>query len=152
MAGKKLLNCFVKFKNDCGFYDYFRVVRQEDNLCTLIPISNQKLPIKIRKKVDELEKVQVVKVCLSLKDINNINLALISNEEYNLKHRFTKMFEEAWMMNGHHDECILHVENHKYPHLFYSFGFFAKYLNKNEKTYYRMRIYKLLYQCDKICR
>ena len=125
MAGKKLLNCFVKFKNDCGFYDYFRVVRQEDNLCTLIPISNQKLPIKIRKKVDE---------------------------EYNLKHRFTKMFEEAWMINGHYDDCILHVENHKYPHLFYHFGFFTKYLNKDEKTYYRMRIYKLLYQCDKICR
>ena len=63
MAGKKLLNCFVKFKNDCGFYDYFRVVRQEDNLCTLIPISNQKLPIKIRKKVDELEKVQNNNYC-----------------------------------------------------------------------------------------
>lgn len=147
MAGKKLSNCFVKFKNDCGFYNYFRVIKQEDNLCTLLSFYTQQKPIKIVKKVDELEKIKVLTICLKSEEIEKINSDLNENSVCTLSHKHNKMFEKAF--KEYNGDCVLHVINHKYPHLFYNFSFVIKYLDKNKKLYYIIDIYKLLYQCNK---
>lgn len=148
MAGKKLLNCFVKFTNIYGFEYYFRVIRQENNLCTLSPLyNNKKYPKKIIKKVDELEKVEVVNLCLKSEEIEKINSDLNKHSRCFVRHKYTKMFEKAW--RKYNTGCILHIENHKYPHLFYNFGFCTKHLDEDKKLYYTMIIYELLYKCNK---
>jgi len=103
--------------------------------------------IKLHKHIEELKKVKVITVCLTSKEINDINLALMSKKEYNFIHCFTEMFEKAWRKDD--EDCILHVLNHKYPHLFYSLGFFIKVIDPNDYISFTIDIYKLLYTYEK---
>ena len=145
MAGTKLLNCFVKLKDTSTYDGYFRVIRQDESLCTILNLDDK--CIKLHKHTEELKKVKVITVCLTSKEINDINLALMSKKEYNFIHCFTEMFEKAWRKDD--EDCILHVLNHKYPHLFYSLGFFIKVINPNDYISFTIDIYKLLYTYEK---
>ena len=94
MAGTKLLNCFVKLKDTSTYDGYFRVIRQDENLCTILNLDDK--CIKLHKHTEELKKVKVITVCLTSKEINDINLALMSKKEYNFIHCFTEMIKVCY--------------------------------------------------------
>ena len=55
MAGTKLLNCFVKLKDTSTYNGYFRVIRQDESLCTILNLDDK--CIKLHKHIEELKKV-----------------------------------------------------------------------------------------------
>ena len=56
MAGTKLLNCFVKLKDTSTYNGYFRVIRQDESLCTILNLDDK--CIKLHTHTEELKKVK----------------------------------------------------------------------------------------------